>query len=105
MTERVKRLIIATGMRIAVLPLFQTHTYSFGGKYYQQKEGGPIGLRSTCCMARLVMQWWDEELLQVLVKNNIITDAQAGYMDDIRLWLWTIRMGWRLNGCDLEYCK
>ena len=77
LTEREKRLIIATVMRIAVLTLFQTHTYSFGGKYYLQKEGGPIGLRSTCCIARLVMLWWDEELLKVLVKNNIITEAHG----------------------------
>ena len=52
------------------------------------------------------MRWWDEELLQVMVKNNvIITDAEARYMDDIRLWLWSIRMGWRWTGQELEYCK
>ena len=51
------------------------------------------------------MLWWDEEMPQVLVKNNIITDAQARYMDDIRLWLWTVRMGWRWNGDELDYCK
>ena len=90
LTGREKRLIIATVMRISVLTLFQTHTYSFGGKCYLHKEGGPIGLRSTCCIARMVMLWWNEELLQVLVKNNIITEAQARYMDDIRLWIGAI---------------
>ena len=67
LTQREKRLIVTTVMRIAVLTLFRTHTYTFGGRYYLQKAGGPIGLRSTCCIARLVMLWWDEELLQVLV--------------------------------------
>jgi hypothetical protein len=37
LTEREKRLIIAKVMRIAVLTLFRTHTYSFGGKHYLQK--------------------------------------------------------------------
>ena len=55
LTDMEKKLIIATVMRIAVLTLFRTHTYSFGGKFFLQKAGGPIGLRSTCCIARLVM--------------------------------------------------
>ena len=55
LTKLEKRLIVATVMRIAVLTLFRTHTYSFGNKFYQQRAGGPIGLRSTCCVARLVM--------------------------------------------------
>ena len=67
--------------------------------------GGPIWQRSTCAIARLVMIWWDEELLQVLVKNNLITDAEARYMDVIRIWLWSIRMGWMWTGQALEYCK
>ena len=54
LTTLEKRLIIATVMRIAVLTLFRTHTYSFGNKFYQQRAGGPIGLRS---VARLVMLW------------------------------------------------
>ena len=83
LTKLEKRLIVATVMRIAVLTLFRTHTYSFGNKFYQQMEGGPIGLRSTCCVARLVMLWWDEELLQIMVNNNVITEEQARYMDDI----------------------
>ena len=105
LSKREKRLMVATVMRIAVLTLFRTHTYTFGGRYYLQKAGGPIGLRSTCAIARLVMLWWDEELLQVMVKNNVITDAEARYMDDIRLWLWSIRMGWRWTGKALEYCR
>ena len=105
LTKLEKRLIVATVMRIAVLTLFRTHTYSFGNKFYQQRAGGPIGLRSTCCVARLVMLWWDEELLQLMVSNNVITEEQARYMDDIRIWLWSIRMGWRWTGGRLEFCK
>ena len=105
LTGRETKLIVATVRRIAVLTLFHpTHTYSFGGRYFLQKSGGPIGLRPTCCIARLVMLWWDEELIKLLVLNNIITNAEARYMDDIRIWLWSIRMGWRWTGKGLEYC-
>ena len=83
LTKKEKVLIVATVMRIAVLTLFRTHTYGFGGKVFLQKAGGPIGLRSTCAIARLVMVWWDEELLELLVKNNVITNGEARYVDDI----------------------
>ena len=53
LTKRDKRLIMATVMRIAVLTLFRT--LHFWRKIYLQKAGGPIGLRSTCAIARLVM--------------------------------------------------
>ena len=58
LTDREKRLIIATVMKIAVLVLFKSHVYTFGGKFYLQKHGGPIGLRSTCAIARIVMLDW-----------------------------------------------
>jgi hypothetical protein len=48
------------------------------------------------------MLWWDEELIELMVKNNIITNGEARYMDDIRIWLWSIRMGWRRTGHELE---
>ena len=82
-----KKLLVATVMRIAVLMFFRTHKYSFGGRFFLQKSGGPIGFRSTCSIARLVMLWWDEELMELLVKNNIITNSEDRYMDDIRIWL------------------
>jgi hypothetical protein len=95
LTTREKRMIIATVMKIAVLVLFRTHVYEFGGKFFLQRKGGPIGLRSTCCIARIVMLWWDEKLLSLIAKNNLTLEQKARYMDDIRLWLYAIRLGWR----------
>ena len=37
------------------------------------------------------------------MKNNVTTNGEARYMDDIRLWLWSIRLGWRWTGKSLEY--
>jgi hypothetical protein len=55
-----KKMIVAKTLHSAVLAIFKTHTYSFNNKFFLQRVGGPIGLRSTCCVARIVMLWWDE---------------------------------------------
>ena len=95
--------MMAKVMRTAVLTIFKTHTYHFGEKYYLQEEGGPIGLRSTCSIARLVMLWWDDQLVVALESRNIKMISGARYMDDVRVWLQAIRMGWRLVGGVLTY--
>ena len=58
-------------MKKSVMAIFQTHTYRFAEKFFLQKRGGPIGLRSMCCVARLVMMWWDKEFLEVVRKSNL----------------------------------
>ena len=103
LTKQEKRLVVAKVMKTAVLAIFKTHTYSFNQKFYLQARGGPIGLRSTCAIARLVMMWWDDELLEAIERLNIKTVAGARYMDDIRLWLHAIRLGWRLVEGELVY--
>ena len=47
-------------------------------------------------MARLVMLWWDDKLMVAMMKLNIMTAAGARYMDDVRMFLRGIRLGWRL---------
>ena len=100
-----KRMIVATVMKIAVLVLFRTHIYEFGGHFYLQKKGGPIGLRSTCALARIIMLWWDEELMSLISSNNLTVEEKARYMDDIRLWLYSIRLGWRWQEGRLQFCS
>ena len=58
-TELEARMIAATVVQIGVLTMFNTHVYSWDGKTFLQKAGGPIGLRSTCAVARIVMSSWD----------------------------------------------
>jgi hypothetical protein len=89
LTDLEKRVIVAMVMKIAVRKLFKSHVYSFAGKHFLQKVGGPIGLRSTCAVARLVMLWWDTKLLALTLEEK------TRYMDDVRLWLQSIRLGWR----------
>ena len=105
LTMMEKKLVLAKVMKTAVLAVFKTHTYSFAQKFYIQKMGGPIGLRSTCCVARLVMLWWDDQLVEVMEKLNIKKVAGARYMDDIRVWLHAIRLCWRGADGVLQYRK
>ena len=84
------KMVVAQVAQKPVLAIFKTHTYRFA-----KKRGGPIGLRSTCCIARLVMLWWDQEFLDVVKTANIKFIGSVRYMDDVRVWLRAIRLGWR----------
>ena len=103
LTENEKKLIIATVAEIGVRVMFRTHVYQFGGVYYHQLSGGPIGLRSTCAVARVVMGDWDLELLKQLEEINVVVDEKARYMDDIRLFMQSIKLGWRWSQSGLSY--
>ena len=105
LTKEEKKLLLAKVMKTAVLAIFKTHTYSFNQKFYLQAKGGPIGLRSTCAIARLVMMWWDDRLIEAMETMNIKKISGARYMDDIRGWLHAIRLGWRFVEGMLLYKK
>ena len=82
-----KKLKKATVIKILTLTMFSTHIYTFGGKVYKQLEGGPIGLRSTCSVARLAMKVWDDKWLRRLEMLRIKIEAATRYMDDGRTLL------------------
>ena len=105
LTKLERRMVVAEVMRIATLVLFRTHVYEFGNKYFLQRRGGPIGLRSTCCIARLVMLWWDRRLMEMVAESNMSVEEKARYMDDIRLWTFCIRLGWRWSEGSLKFSR
>ena len=41
------RKLIGLVAEIAIIVLFTNFSYKFGGKFYKQKSGGPIGVRAT----------------------------------------------------------
>ena len=61
--------------------MFETHLYSFGGKFYKQRKGGPIGLRGTCAIARLVMCIFDKLWKERLQNANLQFHLYARYME------------------------
>ena len=53
-----KREIVAEIVSMATRAMFRNHFYKFGGKMYRQASGGPIGLRGTCAVARVLWHVW-----------------------------------------------
>ena len=84
LTEEEKKELVATVVQIVVEALFNHHFYTFGNEIYHQKGGGPIGLRGTCAVARVLMQMWDIKWRDVLKEERITTWLLARYMDDTR---------------------
>ena len=82
-------------VKVGVLIMMNTHVYSWDGKAFLQKAGGPIGLRSTCAVARIVMNEWDSRWRAMCRDNNITLAKGDRYVDDIRAFLKALKMGWR----------
>ena len=100
-TELEKKMVLAHVMRIAVLTMFRTHIYSFENRYFLQQAGGPIGLRATCAVARITMVEWDREWMQMMVRLGVSVEEAARYMDDLRVYLHSIKKGWRWSNGEL----
>ena len=90
-----KRLLVATVVSIATQAMFKHHFYGFANKKFQQKEGGPIGLRGTCTIARLCMQVFDKKWGDLVGRTGLKIDLYSRYMDDGRIFLHPIQRGWR----------
>ena len=95
LTEAEKTEIVATVVSIATKFMFQSHMYTFAGKLYRHKSGGPIGLRGTSAVARLFMQMWDTRWLNRMASLCITLELAMRYMDDGRAFLFAIKTGWR----------
>ena len=98
-------MIIAAVVRIAIELLFSTHLYTFGGKIFKQKEGGPIGLRATCAVARLIMNMWGKKWLSLMKEWNLDIEEYVRYMDDGRVFIHSIKRGWRWEEGELVWME
>ena len=95
MTELEERMVVATMVQIGVIVTMNTHLYSFDGRTFLQMAGGPIGLRATGAIARVVMNAWDAKWLEKMNQINVKVKKGCRYVDDIREFLNAIRKGWR----------
>ena len=99
-----KREILGAVLSIATTALFNHHFYSFGGAFFKQLKGGPIGLRGTCAVARLLMQVFDVQWEGVLRTMSIQFWLNTRYMDDGRTAMPPLKPGWRMVDGALKYC-
>ena len=81
-TEIEKKMLIGEVLRLTVEILFSTHIYSFKGRFFRQADGGPIGLRATCAIARVCMGRHSVQWKAKLDMNNIQTEFIGFYVDD-----------------------
>ena len=72
LTPEDKKEILGTVLSIAITAMFRNYYYSFGGAMFRQEEGGPIGLRGTCAIARLIMQIFDVKWEELLAKLRVV---------------------------------
>ena len=105
LTEQDRKHIMAEVLRLAVEIMFDTHIYTFGGHFYKQKEGGPIGLRSTCALARVVMARWDIKWKNRVAESNIQVEDDGRFVDDARNFLYPLRPGWRWEQDELWFSR
>ena len=106
LTEDEKREIVATIISIATNALFENHFYHFGGEMKRQRDGGPIGLRGTCSIARLVlvMQVFDKKWRKRVEEAGLRLFLVLRYMDDGRVFMPPVKPGWRWVGAKLLFC-
>ena len=91
------RKVIAVVTEIALKTLFNNFSYKFGGKYYHQQSGGPIGVRATGAASQLVMEDWARVFIKILTESSVKIKMIAGYVDDGRLISSTLAMGMRFS--------
>ena len=71
-------------LEITVNSFFRSFVYTYGGEYFIQGDGGPIGARLTMCVARLVLQDWYESFRAILDQSKIGEHLRGLYVDDGR---------------------
>ena len=92
-----KKQIIGAVVEIALKVLFKNFTYKFGGTFFRQNSGGPIGVRATGAAAQLVMEDWALKYQDILKRSGLTTFLLAGYVDDGRQVTSTLCPGMRFG--------
>ena len=105
LTKEEKKMIMSEVVGIIAEVLFDNHLYTFGGKTFKQKSGGPIGLRATCAIARLIMCSWDRAWMAKMVEGKVKINEYLRYMDDGRSFMPPFKHGWRWRSGNLVYTR
>ena len=104
-TDLEKRKLLAAVLEIGVRKAFSLHLYQFGGKYYHQKDGGPIGIRLAGAVSRIVMGEWGLRMRKILHENDIKCWLDACYVDDVRLVTSILEEGVTWQDKEKKFCK
>ena len=95
LSARDKKYLIAVMIAELVKLCFKCHIYEYGGEWYIQYEGGPIGLRLSGAVASIVMMIWDSKVTEKMSANEIELLMYGRYVDDGNYLIRMFRRGWR----------
>jgi hypothetical protein len=90
-----RKLMLSKAVEVGVRECFRNHLYTFNGQVYRQTEGGPIGLRLSMAISRLVMAMWDKMLMETGSNTGWLIHLLKRYVDDCTAVLETLRLGVR----------
>ena len=102
-TDSIEKKMIGLLIKVLTIVLMETTVYSFGGRLFKQKEGAGIGLRSSACLAKIVMGMVDKKWANIQTLWNLKVQLYIRYIDDLRIYLWPIKDGWSWNGSEWEF--
>ena len=83
--EEEKRSLLAKVIEVAVRTTFKNHLYQFEGRMRVQACGGPIGLRLTGVVARVIMDYWARKFRKLVDENELTVYMFKKYVDDVNL--------------------
>ena len=82
MSRDEKLKVVMKVIEIGIRTTFRNHVYQWEGKFYVQREGGPIGLKLVGVVAKLRMIHWMRQFNAMLVENEVKTYMNTVYVDD-----------------------
>ena len=72
MSNEQKKKVMASVVQQMVKATFSTHLYEWEGQTFLQVFGGPIGLRATGPVARILMDHWAEKMEELAERCNTL---------------------------------
>ena len=101
--EKILKKMIGMISQIAIRVLWENYCYNFGGRTYQQSEGGPIGQRPTMAASRLVMEEYFEIYSKILTGAGAKITLLKVYVDDGRQVSTVLKKGMRFEEKKMEF--
>ena len=103
-TELEKKAILHQLLKTAIKTVMNNHTYKWNDEVRLQSKGGGIGDKLAQAAARLVMIWFDRQLLRALEDAKIEVSLYKRYVDDGNFKLPAIEEGfvWDKNSKSLK---
>ena len=87
LTQDQKKSVMSCVVEQMVRVVFSTHYYEWEGNLYQQIFGGPIGLRATGPVARIMMDWWTRQIREIEEKSQILAKLNPVQFEPLQLYM------------------